>query len=163
MGFLRSSLAAVETTATAFWTGSSAGFAFLSAPTVAHEARDLDLQARITGATLEKVAAASYISGGLAIGAALAQAASSCESRGNDLARAACTAGALGLIAYHQSSIVPQMTELQQAMGGSFEAVAADDPNRVAYRAVHKESMRVFGGALLLGIASLMLGSGRRA
>jgi hypothetical protein len=163
MGFLRNTLAALETTATAFWVGSAAGFAFLSAPTVAHEANDLDLQARITGATLDKVAGAAYAAGGIAIGSALLTATISRDRRNNALVRAVCGAGALGLVAYHQSAIVPQMTGLQRAMGGSFEAVPQDDPNRVAYRAAHKDSTRIFGGALLLGIAQLMLGSGRSA
>jgi len=52
---------------------------------------------------------------------------------------------------------VPRMTELQHAMGGSFRDVPSDDPNRVAYRGVHKESTRVFGGALLAGIAQIGL------
>ena len=49
---LRGELAAVETLGVAFWAGAAAGYAFLAAPTVAHQANDLDLQARITGTVL---------------------------------------------------------------------------------------------------------------
>ena len=54
------------------------------------------------------------------------------------------------------------MTRLQQAMGGSFAGVPEDDPNRIAYRAQHKRSTQVYGGALLCGITQLVLGSIRR-
>ncbi len=151
----------VESVATAFWVGASAGFAFVSAPATAHEANDLDLQARITGVSLARLSRATGVAGGIAIACALARAALDEEHRANDVARFAAGCVALSLVAIHQRAIVPRMTELQHAMGGSFRDVPADDPNRVAYRGVHKESTRVFGGALLAGIAQIGLAAVR--
>ena len=163
MGFLSTILGATETIATGFWTGSAAGFAFLAAPTVAHEANDLDLQAKITGATLEKISNVTYVAGGIAIGCALLRAAIDGSDRKNDVTRAIAGVGALALINNFQNEIVPEMTRLQRAMGGSFKLIPEDDPNRIAYRAAHKESTRVFGSALLLGLAQLGMGASRNS
>jgi hypothetical protein len=161
MGFIGDALAAKETIATAAWVGAAAGFAFIAAPTIAHEANNLDLQAKITGATLDKIATFTYVAAGGAAACALLRAFGPRE-RANDLARAILGAGAIALIYNFQNEIVPEMTRLQHAMGGSFQDVPKDDPNRVAYRAVHEQSTRVFGGALLLGIAQLALGAARK-
>ncbi len=161
MRVLGGTLAIVEGVATAFWVGASAGFAFVSAPVTAHEANDLDLQAKITGVSLARLANVTNVAGGIALGCAALRAALDPEHRSNDLARLAAGGLALGLIAFHQNAIVPRMTALQQAMGGSFRDVPSDDPKRIAYRAVHKESTRVFGGALLAGITQIGLGATR--
>jgi hypothetical protein len=160
MGFFDSVLGATQTLATSFWTGSSAGFAFIAAPIVAHEANDLDLQARITGKSLDKIVNVAYVAGGITIACAAAQAFDPIE-RANDAARALFGVGALVALARFQNDIVPKMTALQQAMGGSFKSIPEDDPNRVAYRALHKRSTQVFGAALLLGIGQLVLGAVR--
>lgn len=44
---------------------------------------------------------------------------------------------------------------------GGLNAVAEDDPKRVAYRALHKRSTRAYGTALLFGIAQLALAATR--
>ena len=160
MGFFNSVLGATQTLATSFWTGSAAGFAFIAAPIVAREANDLDLQARITGKSLDKIVNAAYIAGGITIGCAAIQALDPAQ-RTNDAVRALFGVGALIALARFQNDIVPKMTELQQAMGGSFKSIPEDDPNRVAYRALHKSSTQVFGTALLLGIGQLVLSAAR--
>jgi hypothetical protein len=160
MGFYNDTLSVTQTLATSFWTGSSAGFAFIAAPIVAHEANDLDLQAKITGKSLDKIVNVAYVAGGIAIACAALQATHPAE-RTNDSLRALFGAGALVALARFQNDIVPQMTQLQQAMGGSFKSIPEDDPNRIAYRALHKRSTQVFGTALLLGIGQLILNSVR--
>jgi hypothetical protein len=160
MGFFNDTLSVTQTLATSFWTGSSAGFAFIAAPIVAHEADDLDLQARITGKSLDKIVNVAYVAGGVTIACAALQATNPAE-RTNDALRALFGAGALVALARFQNDIVPQMTQLQQAMGGSFKSIPEDDPNRIAYRALHKRSTQVFGTALLLGIGQLILGAVR--
>ena len=157
MEIIEKSLAVVEGAATAFWVGASAGFAFISAPATAHEANDLDLQAKITGASLERLASASIVAGGVSIACALLRSALDRKHVLNDLARAGAGCVAISLIAYHQDVIVPEMTELQHAMGGSFKSVPEEDPKRVAYREVHQESTSIFGGALLAGVAQIGL------
>jgi hypothetical protein len=161
MTILEQGLAVVEGVATAFWVGASAGFAFVSAPVTAHEANDLDLQAKITGVSLARLTNATRVTGGVALACALLRAALDRKHRTNDLSRVAAGGVALSLITFHQSAIVPRMIELQHAMGGSFRDVPADDPNRGAYRAVHKDSTRAFGGALLAGIAQIGLNAVR--
>jgi hypothetical protein len=160
MGIATGTLNATQTLATSFWTGASAGYAFIAAPIVAHEANDLDVQARITGKSLDKIVNAAYVAGGVTIACAALQAVDPHE-RTNDALRALFGVAALVALERFQHDIVPKMTALQQAMGGSFKAIPEDDPNRVAYRALHKRSTQVFGTALLLGIGQLVLGAVR--
>jgi hypothetical protein len=154
-------LAAVETVGIAFWTGAAAGYAFLAAPTVAHEANDVDVQARITGTVLARIVDVANVCEATAIGCALWQARAA-DERPNDIARASAGVGAVALLREFRAHVMPEMSRLQQAMGGSFRDVPEDDPNRIAYRAQHKRSTQVYGAALLCGIAQLVLGSIRR-
>lgn len=140
-------LTAVEVAGTAFWTGSSAGFAFVSAPLAFSLVADRNVFAALTERSLARLAIGANVAGGIAVAAAV-------------LARAPLRGGigtvALTLITYHQKAIVPAMTRAQAAMG-SLNDVAADDPQRIAYRAMHRKSTRVFGAALLLGVTPLVL------
>lgn len=158
MGLFNDALGTTQTLATSFWTGASAGYAFIAAPIVAHEANDLDLQAKITGKSLDRIVNVAYVAGGISIACAAAQACSAGE-RTNDALRALAGLGALIALERFQHDILPKMTALQQSMGGSFNSIPPDDPNRVAYRAQHKRSTQMFGAALLLGIAQITLGS----
>jgi hypothetical protein len=160
MGFSNAALSATQTLATSFWTGASAGFAFIAAPIVAHEANDLDLQARITGKALDKIVNVAYVAGGMTVACAALQATGPAE-RVNDSLRALLGVAALVALERFQHDVVPKMMQLQQAMGGSFKSIPEDDPNRVAYRALHKRSTQVFGTALLLGLGQLVLGAVR--
>ncbi len=63
----------------------------------------------------------------------------------------------LGLTAYSQFSIIPRMEGYQLAAGGSFNAVAPSDANRVAFNNLHGLSTRVEGGVLLGGIVMVVL------
>jgi hypothetical protein len=158
MPFFSSALLATQTLATSLWTGAAAGYAFIAAPIVAHEANDLDIQAKITGKSLDRIVNVAYVAGGVSIVCAAAQA-TSADERANDGLRAMFGLGALIALARFQKNVAPKMAEIQHAMGGSFAAVPADDPNRIAYRALHKRSTQVFGTALLLGIGQLVLGA----
>jgi hypothetical protein len=161
MGIFDNLLAAVETVGISFWTGAAAGYAFLAAPTVAHEANDLDLQARITGTVLGRVVDVANVCEAAAIGCALLRARDK-DDRLNDVARALAGIGAIAALREFRTNVMPEMSRLQQAMGGSFRDIPEDDPNRIAYRAQHKRSTQVYGAALLCGIAQLVLGSIRR-
>ncbi len=141
--------AAVEIAATALWTGSSAGFAFISAPVAFRLVDDRDVFAEITRRSLERLSNVATVAGGVAVAAAAMRRAP---------VRAALGTAALALLAYHQRSVVPEMARAQSAMG-SLQAVPEDDPRRVAYRSMHRRSARVFGAALLLGVSQLVLAS----
>jgi hypothetical protein len=145
-------LTAVEVVGTAFWTGASAGFAFVSAPLAFSLVTDRDQFAALTERSLARLAVCANVAGGLAVGAAA-------------LRRAPLRAGAgtiaLSLVTYHEKAIVPAMARAQAAMG-SLNDVAEDDPRRIAYRAMHQTSTRVFGTALLLGMGQLVLAATAR-
>jgi hypothetical protein len=161
MAFFDDVLAVVETLGVGFWAGAAAGYAFLAAPTVAHEANDLDLQGRITGKVLGRVVDVANVCEATAIGCALLRARDANE-RPNDLARALAGVGAIAALRVFRMEIMPEMSRLQQAMGGSFKDVPEDDAHRIAYRAQHKRSTRIYGAALLCGITQLIMTSVRR-
>jgi hypothetical protein len=161
MGKVSSALGAVEIGATALWVGASAGFAFVYAPIAFKLVTDRDTFAEITGQTLARLAALTFAAGGAAVGAAFLRAAVSPEARKSDVIRALVGSAALAAVAYHETAVVPAMNEAQRAMGGSFKAVAEDDPARIAYRKKHEVSRSVYGGALLLGVTQLLLAATR--
>lgn len=156
MNALRVIATAAEAGATAVWVGASAGFAFVSAPIAFALVTDRDVFAQITERTLGRLARMTYAAGGAATCIALVRAGIEPAGRTNAALRGIAGATALACIAYHERAIVPAMTRAQAAMG-SFNDVAEDDPQRVAYRALHKRSTRAYGTALLFGIAQLAL------
>lgn len=145
-------VAIVERWALALWVGSLAGFAFAFAPAAfARLAGDLDRFAAIVAATLGTLAVFGYACGGAALLGALIDA----RARGSRaaLARGACVAVMLALVAFSQNAIVPAMARTQ----ASFGAVPRTDPRRIRYDALHAESSRVYGAVLLLGFGALAL------
>ena len=161
MGFLERAAGSIEIGATAFWVGASAGFAFVQAPIAFHTVEDRDLFAQLTERTLHRLASATFGAEGVASGCALLALVTQPGGRINAMLRVLAGLGAIGAVAYHERTIVPAMTEAQRAMGGSFADVAPDDPKRVAYNELHEQSTRVFGGALLAGVAQLLLAVNR--
>ncbi len=140
-------LTALEVAATALWTGASAGFAFISAPVAFKTVGDRDQFASITEQSLARLTTCANIAGGIAVAAAAIRQAP---------LRASLGTTALSLLAVHQRLIVPAMTRAQAAMG-SLNDVPEEHPQRIAYRSLHQQSTRIFGAALLLGAAQLML------
>jgi hypothetical protein len=140
-------LKALEVLGTAFWTGSSAGFAFVSAPLAFALVTDRDAFAALTERSLGRLTTCANVAGGIAVAAAAVRRAP---------LRAGLGTVALTLVTYHERAIVPAMARAQAEMG-SLNDVAEDDPRRVAYRGMHRTSTRVFGAALLLGFAQLVL------
>jgi len=140
-------LTGAEVVATAFWTGASAGFAFVSAPLAFSIVEDRDAFAALTEGTLERLAICANVAGAIAVAAAA-------------LRKAPLRAGvgtiAITLVNLHQKGVVPEMTRLQREMG-SLNATAHDDPRRIEYREMHQTSTRLFGAALLLGVTQLVL------
>lgn len=161
MSALSFAATSAEVGATAVWVGASAGFAFISAPLAFRLVTDRDVFAELTERTLARLANLTYIAGGSAAVVALLRAGLGCEDRTSDAIRGIAGTSALACIAYHQRAIVPAMTRAQAAMGGSFKDVAEDDPQRLAYRALHRRSTRTYGTALLFGIVQLTLAATR--
>ena len=63
----------------------------------------------------------------------------------------------LTLTAFSQFWIIPKMEGYRIAAGGAIDAVAADDPNRIAFNKLHVVSERVEEGVLLAGIVLVVL------
>ena len=63
----------------------------------------------------------------------------------------------LALTAFSQFWIIPKMENYRIATGGAIDAVAADDPNRIAFNKLHVVSERVEEGVLLAGLVLVVL------
>lgn len=63
----------------------------------------------------------------------------------------------LALTAFSQFWIIPRMEAHRLAAGGAIDAVAANDPDRVAFNKLHGISERVEEGVLLAGIVLVAL------
>jgi hypothetical protein len=72
------------------------------------------------------------------------------------LPQAALVGLMLLLTAYSQFSIIPRMNIARDSIGGSIEAVAADNPGRVIFERLHQRSVHVEGLILLCGLAALV-------
>jgi hypothetical protein len=63
----------------------------------------------------------------------------------------------LALTSFSQFWIIPKMEGYRIAAGGAIDAVAADDPSRIAFNKLHIVSERVEEGVLLAGIVLVAL------
>jgi hypothetical protein len=63
----------------------------------------------------------------------------------------------LALTAFSQFWIIPKMENYRLAAGGAIDAVATNDPNRVAFNKLHVVSERVEEGVLVVGIVLVVL------
>jgi hypothetical protein len=63
----------------------------------------------------------------------------------------------LALTAFSQFWIIPKMENYRLAAGGAIDAVAADDPDRVAFNKLHVLSEHVEEGVLVAGIVLVVL------
>jgi hypothetical protein len=62
----------------------------------------------------------------------------------------------IGLTLYSQFGIIPAMERDRIAVGGSIDAVAITDPNRMDFEKLHHRSVQVEGAILLLGLAAVV-------
>jgi hypothetical protein len=140
-------LAAIEIPALGLWLGAACGFAFIFAPAAFHLISDLSQFAALTSTNLRTLALAGYVCGGLAIVMALLRSRAASD-RTNDLVRAFLVLLALGCVTYEMVAIVPAMA-------------AIPDLRSPAYHALHGRSSAVFGSAVLLAAAALVLAAVR--
>ncbi|HEV2273330.1 MAG TPA: DUF4149 domain-containing protein [Acidobacteriaceae bacterium] len=63
----------------------------------------------------------------------------------------------LVLTGYSQFSIIPRMDIARDSVGGSIEAVAANNPGRQIFDRLHQESVRVETVVLICGLGALFL------
>jgi hypothetical protein len=140
-------LAAIEIPALGLWVGSLCGFAFIFAPAAFHIVSDLTQFAALTSANLRALAFVGYACGGIAIVLAIVRSREAAD-RTNDLVRALLVVLALGFITYEMTAIVPAMA-------------AIPDLRSDAYHALHGQSTAIYGSAVLLALAALVLAAVR--
>jgi hypothetical protein len=116
---------------------------------------DLDTFASIVGGTLAAVTLLGYVCGAIAIVISLIVAIARRSPWA--IVRAACIAIMLGLTAFSQNAIVPAMVQTQSSFHAPFNSISKDDPRRVRYDALHRESSEVYGAVLILGFGALAL------
>ena len=63
----------------------------------------------------------------------------------------------LALTAFSQFWIIPRMEDHRLSVGGAIDAVATDNPDRIAFNKLHVVSERVEEGVLLAGIVLVVL------
>lgn len=152
-------IAVVEQWALAVWVGSLVGFAFVFAPIAFHRLEsDLDTFSSITGSVLGALAVLGYACGGIVILTSVLHAFLGPAPR-LGIIRAACIVVMLLLVTYSERAITPAMAQTQASFHAPFNAIAKDDPRRVAYDRLHAQSSRVYGAVLLLGLISIALAS----
>jgi hypothetical protein len=140
-------LAAIEIPALGLWVGALCGFAFIFAPAAFHIVSDLTQFAALTSANLRALAFVGYACGGIAIVLAILRSREASD-RTNDLVRALLVVLALGFITYEMTAIVPAMA-------------AIPDVRSDAYHALHGRSTAIYGSAVLLALAALVLAAVR--
>jgi hypothetical protein len=63
---------------------------------------------------------------------------------------------AVGLTIYSQFGIIPAMERDRINAGGAIDAAAADNPSRIDFERLHRQSENVEGVILLLGLATVV-------
>ena len=141
------SLAAVEIPALGLWMGALLGFAFIFAPRAFHIVADVTQFAALTATNLAILAEVGYVSGAIAIVAAIVRSRDAAD-RTNDIIRIGLILIALALVGIQSATIIPAMT-------------AAQDVHSAAYHDLHARSTAVYGGVVLLGFAALIMAAVR--
>jgi hypothetical protein len=148
--------AVVEALALALWIGALAGFAFVYAPIAFNVVTDLDRFAALVARTIRALTVLGFVCGPIAIGAALIRSRWA-PARLLAFTRILLVALALALGAYDAYAVVPRMETTLRSFHGPFVKVPKSDPRRIAYDDLHAESSRVYGAALLLGLAAIAI------
>jgi hypothetical protein len=140
-------LAAIEIPALGIWTGAQIGFAFLFAPIAFKAIGDPVRFGSVVAPVFAALGPFGYVCGGIALVVAIARA-TRADDRTADIFRALAIVIALGLLVYHQTTIVAAMA-------------AIPDVSSAAYHALHDRSRLVYGGVLLLCLGALIAAAAR--
>jgi len=140
-------LAAVEIPALGIWAGAQIGFAFLFAPIAFNALGDPQRFGAVVGPVFAVLGIFGYACGGIAFVIAVVRAARA-DDRTADIFRALATLIAIGLLAYHQLTIVAAMA-------------AIPDVSSAAYHALHDRSRIVYAGVLLFSLGALVAAAAR--
>ena len=136
----------------AAWLGAALLFTLAVAP-----ATFAVLPARsLAGALVGRVLPVLFLTG-IAAGAAVVVLSLAGERGPFAAARAAFAALSAGACAAAHFLVGPRITALRQAMGASLDALAADDPRRLAFGRLHAASVLGLGVAMLAAAVALVL------
>ena len=145
--------------AAALWLGGAAFFSFAVAPTVFAVLPTRDLAGAVVARTLSIVNV-----GGLVVGSLLLLT----WPAGRGLVRRAARAteaAALAIVALASAAghwlVAARMRDLRARMGAPIDALAADDPLRVAFNDLHGYSVAALTAGMLAGLVALLLIAGR--
>ena len=140
-------LAAVEIPALGIWVGAQIGFAFLFAPLAFKALGDPQQFGTMVTPVFAALGSFGYVCGGIAFAVAVARAARA-DDRTADIFRALATLIAIGILVYHQTTIVAAMA-------------AIPDVSSAAYHALHDRSRVVYAAVLLFSFGALVAAAAR--
>lgn len=140
------------------WLGSLIGVAFVAAPAAFAHAPAQDAGA-IVGASLRTLTTVAWVCGGITLIIWLAR-----IPREGRLALlgALLVAGAVAATDYAQWSITPRMDAIVHELPGPLVSLPRDDPRRMTFDALHRQSSGVYGVVLVLGFIAVALSAARR-
>jgi len=138
------------------WAGMVLGFALLMAPLLFSILPSRDLAGLIAGKVVARLDGAAWIAFGAAIilvqGSRWAMAVGDAELLGPMRLWAAAAVVALLMCFTSAFIITPKLRTIRGRMNGPVETVAADQPDRIAYRKAHGISRQLMGLRLLLAL-----------
>jgi hypothetical protein len=140
-------LAAIEIPALGLWLGALCGFAFIFAPAAFTIVSDLTQFANLTATNLRVLSNVGFVCGGLGIVIAIVRSRDAAD-RTNDIVRAALLVIALALVGYETLSVIPAL-------------VAITDVHSADFAELHQRSTQVYGGVVVLVLASLVMAAAR--
>ena len=148
----RINVVVLESAIVALWLGAALFFSAAVAP-----ALFAVLPARaLAGAVVARLLPALLFAG-VTVGALVAALEALTSGRGWSKARFACGALIAGTCAVAQFAIVPRIERLRAAIGGSLDALPADDARRIAFGRLHGWSVAWLGAAMLAAVVVLIV------
>jgi uncharacterized membrane protein len=138
------------------WIGGLIFFAFVLAPTAFQVLPNTHLAGNLVGRALGKLHWIAIISGLVFLASSLLHSRLMDGTPHVFAMRHVLVCLMLALTLISQFWIIPRMDSLRASVG-DFAAVAADNPVRLQFDALHAWSTRVEGGVLLLGLVAVFL------
>lgn len=150
----------VGTVTLALWVGCLFCFAALVAPLPFRMLSSRAEAGALNGAILHRVESVGLVLGGMALLAA-AFAFGLAVQAGQAVALAGWRVAAivimLGCTLADMTAIRPRLEQIKQRIGRPLDDLPEDDPQRIEFNRLHRQSVQVFGAALLVGVAGIVL------
>jgi|SRR5579863_600979 len=134
------------------WIGGLFFFAFVLAPTAFSVLPSRHLAGSVVGRSLTSLHWVGIVSGGAFFISSLLYAKMHGGASHPFAPRNALILLMIGLTLVSQFGIIPRMDALRAALPEDIESVASDNPARAKFDALHKDSTRIEGVVLLLGL-----------